>query len=151
MFVCFLYGCGEKSSDDYDLSCVRQEKDGNKVLKLTSNMIFNHKESNGKTNYQLKVYNKMEVEYEDGLTDEDWEKLIQAFDSSACGPFSDIDCSANTIDLGLTGEGFETIAIRNGNKATVTYYSLAGLGLTATDEDIQLTKDTYEQAGMTCK
>lgn len=144
-------GSTEYKGSDVDYNCSFEQENDKNTLKSYSDIIFNYKTkgSNGEQyNYQAVIYNKMIIEYKNGLTDEAYKEFVESLESIFC---IDADCTANHLELPLTTLGMDTVVDRNGNKIVITYHNFRGLGATATKEDMKMVKDEYEKQGFVCK
>ena len=120
-------------------------------VKSYSDIIFNYKtkgSSGQQYNYQAYIFNKMIIEYGDGLTDEEYKEFVDTLNSINC---IDSDCTGNHLVLDISSLGYNTIVDRTVNKIVVTSYKFSGLGVTATKEDMKILKDEYEKQGFVCK
>lgn len=149
-------GSTEYKGADVDYNCMYEYTDEIKKVKIYSDLIFNYKSTgdDGKqNNYQLKIYNKMLLEFENGvLTDSKYKDIVDSFESMEClGLENEEKCAKNHIELGMTNSGWNTVIDRTGNKIEVTYYNIYGMGATATKEDMKEIKEKYEKIDYICK
>lgn len=100
--------------------------------------------------YQVVTYFKIVLGYNDGtkITDEKYKKILESSYSGV--NLSKDDYSKNYIELGATTYGFDTTVTRSENEVVFIANRPAGMGFTATKDDIKLAKETYEKAGFIC-
>lgn len=148
-------GSTEYKGSDVDYNCTYEYTNEDKKMKVYSDFIFNYKstgDSGKQYNYQLKIYNKMIVEYGNGLTDSKYKDFVDSFESLECLGFGDEKkCTESHLELGITDSGWDTVVDRIGDKIEVTYYNIYGMGTTATKEDMKEIIEQYESNGYICK
>ena len=132
---------GNYTGTDVTYNCTyTKDEDDNHMIAYTD-VLFNYK------NYQAQIFSKL-VLTKPGLTDEKYEKFIKNL-YGLC--VVDNKCSANELDAGITSYGVDTHIKREGDKVTITYSNVAGLGMTASDKDKADVKEKLESQGMSCK
>ena len=142
------------TDSDVDNNCTYEQTEDNKKIKLYLDLIFNYKSksnSGNQINYQLRLYSKEIIEYENGLTDNEYKEFINSLDSMKCISFQGDDvCTEDHLELGITETGWDTVVDRKGNKIEMTYYNIYGTGKTATEKEIKETLERYENNGYIC-
>lgn len=148
-------GSTEYKDSDVDYNCTYEYANEDTKMKVYLDFIFNYKsnrEDGNQNNYQLAIYDKMIVEYENGLTDEEYKEFIDSLESLECFSYGgENKCTESHLELGITSLGWDTIVDRTGDKIEVTYNNVYGLGRTATEEDIRETKEQYASNGYVCE
>ena len=148
-------GSTEYKGSDVDFNCTYEYTNGDLKIIVYSDFIFNYKteaESGEENNYQLIRYDKVIVEYENGLTDDEYKDFVDALEATECFDYGNEDiCTESHLELTVTSMGWDTVIDRIGNRIEMTYNNWYGMGRTATSEDIREVKEQYESDGYICK
>ena len=151
ILVCFvLTGCGSTvvhknttgiegyTGSDIDFSCE----------KITSNdatnidFLFNY------DGYQMVQYMKLVLNYGDGVTDEDYKKLMDNLNSMEC---LNGECTGSHLELGITSLGWDTVVDRSPYSITIKSRTITGKDQLAADSDIKQIKQKYIKDGYACE
>lgn len=137
-------GSSKYSDSEVDLNCISDLSEGNKIDIMYVDILSDYE------GYQLVTYFKIVLGYNDGtrITDEKYKKILES--SYPAVNLSKDDYSKNYIELGATTYGFDTTVTRSENEVVFIANRPAGMGFTATKDDIKLAKETYEKAGFIC-
>ena len=141
---------GYKDSD-VTFSCSQSQYDsvGNRNITSYIDVLAN------KDGYAYQDYTKFVYEYSQYTTipDDAFCKFIKDIGGSKVISMSN-DCGAykgqNTVDLGLTNSGWDSVLTRSGNTITFTYRSIAAANQKMTRSEITQYKNKLESSGYTC-
>lgn len=139
-------GSSEYNSSDVDFSCSYVSKGDDFTITTYSDFIFNYKSS--QYTYQLKQYNKMILGFKNTITDEKYKEFIDDLNSLDCLDAG--SCTESHLEFSTTKYGWDTVVDRSSNKIELTFYNLNGKGITATKDDINSTRASFESKGYTC-
>lgn len=142
-------GILDYSNSDVDLNCAIELSNDDYVSKIYSDFLFNHK--SGDVNYQLKLYSKMIMEFDGGVTDEEYLKYIKSIGSVICMGKEEECAKSSHLELGIASLGWDIVVDRRENEIEVTYYNIYGAGQVSNRGDIKNFKATFEKEGYSCK
>ncbi len=135
-------GSSEYKGSEVKLNCTASESENGKTITHYMDLL---------TGNGYKIYNKMVIAYDSGITDKIYLDFIKNIDLTTCLSKEEECAASNHLELGLTNIGFDTIVDRSGDKIEVTFYVVGGVNQTSTDDDIKELKRQFEKEGYSCK
>lgn len=134
-------GIGGYKDSDITFNCTYNETTDKGEMETYIDFLFNV------DNYQMKQYSKIVLKYYNGVTDEDYKKIVDDANSLECVTNT---CTDPHLELGITDYGWDTVIDRYSDRVEIKYHSISGMGQKATKNDIKDTKKQLEGSGFTC-
>lgn len=149
----FVFGIHSNTSGFTDyrgpavgLNCQSSSTENGVTTTIYSDFLYNYQKT-----YKLAVYNRMIINYQTAISDDEYSRIISELNNLDCTNSDDDICVSNRLNLNLSNFGWSSKIDKENNRIIISFYDYYGSGLKITKTDKENIRRLYENNGYICE